>query len=303
MTLTSAAWSLDPAPDGSFYVDQIERPLEILRLSASGGIPEVLASTETYPYPAWVASPVELPGGRFLLPTLISGRPRLLLGSAGGDFSPLLETREETGPPIVRMGKDEVALMVGSRPARAVAIASVREGRIVRRFEATEGKDVAALAASPDGQSLYYVSSGTLWSIPSEGGAPRKICAGDGMAVDPNGRDLIVNLNEQEHVRLLRVSLSGGPPQEIRVKSDVPLGPFPVGPSAVSKNGKAVVGVVPLDSWFFRLAILDLTTGELKIIPINYAGDINVTGWASDDRILATATPMRAHIWRFRPTP
>ena len=53
----------------------------------------------------------------------------------------------------------------------------------------------------------------------------------------------------------------------------------------------------------WQVGILDLTTGELKIIPINYAGDINVTGWASDDRILATATPMRAHIWRFRPTP
>jgi eukaryotic-like serine/threonine-protein kinase len=303
MTLTSAAWSLDPAPDGSFYVDQIERPLETLRLSASGGTPEVLADAEAYPYPAWAASPVEFPDGRFLLPTLISGRPRLLLGVPGGNFSPLLETREETGAPTTRVGSGEVALMVGSPPARALAIASVKEGRIIRRFEATEGKDIAALAASPDGESLYYVSSGTVWSIPSKGGTPRKICAGDGMAVDPNGRDLIVNLNEQEHVRLLRVPLSGGPQQEIPVRSDVPLGPYPVGPSAVNTDGKAVVETAPLDSWFFRLAVLDLATGELRRIPFNYSGDIELTGWASDGRILATAIPMRAHIWRFRPAP
>jgi hypothetical protein len=177
----------------------------------------------------------------------------------------------------------------------------VKEGRIIRRFEATEGKEIAALAAFLDGESLYYVSSGSLWSIPSKGGTPRKISSGDGVAVDPNGKDLIINLNEQEHVRLLRVPLSGGPQQEIRVRSDIPLDPYPVGPGAVSKDGKALVGVVPPDSWFFRLAILDLATGELKRVPLNYAGDIMSSGWARDGRILVTANPIRAHIWRFRP--
>jgi hypothetical protein len=300
MTLTSAAWGLDPAPDGSLYVDQIERPLEILRFPMSGGTPEVLASTETYPYPGWVAPPVELPDGRLLLPTLISGRPRLLLGLPGGNFSLLLETQEETGAPVIKVSNDEVGLMVGCPPGRALAIASAKEGRIIRRFEATEGKDVAALAVSPDGESLYYVSSGTLWSIASRGGNPRKICAADGLAADPNGKDLIVNLNEPEHVRLVRLPLSGGPQQEIRVRSDIPLGPYPLGPSALNEHSKALVEVAPADSWFFRLAILDLATGELKMIPINYAGDIMLSGWASDGRILATADPMRAHIWRFR---
>jgi serine/threonine protein kinase len=301
MTLTSAAWSLDPGPDGSLYVDQVERPLEILRFHASGGTPEVLASTETYPYPGWIAQPVEFPDGRLLLPTLISGRPRLLLGSPGGSFSPLSETREETTTPMARVGSDEVALMVGSPPSRALAIASVKDGRIIRRFEATEGKAITALATSPDGESLYYVSSGTVWSVPSKDGTPRKICAGDGMAVDPNGKDLIVYLNEQEKVRLVRVPLSGGPQQEIQVRSGIPLSPFSLGPSAVNEYGKALVGIAPVDSWFFGVAILDLATGELKGVPLNYLGDIDIPGWASDGRILATADPMRAHLWRFRP--
>ena len=202
---------------------------------------------------------------------------------------------------MTKLANDELGLMVGSPPVRALAIASAKESRIIRRFPSTEGKEVSALAASPDGESLYYISSGTLWSIPSKGGTPRKICAGDGLAVDPNGKDLIVNLDEPEHVRLVRVPLSGGPQEEVKVGGDLPLSPFPLGPGAVNKNGKAVVGVAPRDSWFFKVAILDLTTGELNMIPINYAGDIMVTGWASDGRILVTATPMRSHIWRFSP--
>jgi hypothetical protein len=201
------------------------------------------------------------------------------------------------------VGNDNVALVVGNSQAREIALASVKEGRIIQRFEATKGKDFAALAASPDGQRLYYVSSGSVWSIPSEGGTPHRISAGDGVAVDPNGKDLIVNLNEQEHIRLMRVPLSGSPPQEIHIKGDIPLDPFPVGADAVGKNGKALVGMAPSDSWFFRLGILDLATGELKEIPVNYLGDFELICWANDGRIIATTMPMKAHIWRFRPAP
>jgi eukaryotic-like serine/threonine-protein kinase len=300
ITLTSMPWSLDVAPDGSLYIDQVDRPLEILRCSTSGGTPEVLASVATYTQ--LDAAPVEFPDGRFLLPTLVSGRPRLLLGKPGGSFVPLLETNEETAPPMAQLGNDKVALMVGSPPARALAIASVKEGRIIQRIEATEGKQIDDVASPPDGKTLYYVSSGTVWSVPSQGGSPSKICAGDGVAVDPNGRYLIVNLNEQEHVRLERVPFGGSPAQIIQVRSDLPISPIALGSNAINKDGRLLVSVAPSDSWFFRLAILDLTTGKLTRVPLNYLGDIMTPGWASDGSILASAYPMRAHIWRFRPT-
>ncbi len=300
ITLTSAPWALDAAPDGSLYVDQVNRPLEILRFPKSGGTPEVLASLEFYSQE--FAPPVEFPDGRFVLPTLISGRPRLLLGKPGGSFVPLLETNEDTAPPVARVGNDEVALMIGSPPARALAIASVKEGRILQRFAATEGKVIDALAVSPDGKSLYYVSSGSVWSIPSQGGSSRKLCAGDSMAVDPDGRDLIVSLNEREHVRLERAPLAGGPTQSIQFKGDLPVSPIPLGPHALNKDGKLLVSVAPSDSWFFGLAVLDLTTGAVARVPLNYPGDIMTPSWTSDGRILASADPMSSHIWRFRPT-
>jgi Tol biopolymer transport system component len=297
--LTSMPWSLDVASDGNLYVDQVERPLEILRLPLSGGTPEVLESVESYTQ--YNAAPVEFPDERLLLPTLISGRPRLLLGKPGGSFVPLLETNEDSAPPMAQAGDDEVALMAGTPPGRMLTIASMKEGRIIHRFEATEGKRIDAVAASPDGKSLYYVSSGTVWSVPSQGGNPRKICAGDGIAVDPSGGDLIVNLNEQHHVRLERVPLSGGPVQSLQVRSDLPISPIPLGPNSLDKNGRLLVSVAPKDSWFFRLAILNLATGKLAQVPLNYTGDIMTPGWARDGRVLTTADPIRARIWRFRP--
>ncbi|MGE5325562.1 MAG: protein kinase domain-containing protein, partial [Deltaproteobacteria bacterium] len=215
MSLTSAIWCLDEARDGSLYVDQVGRPMQLLKYPIAGGVPQVLESMENYPLIAQTEPPAEFPDGRVILPALIAGRARLLIGQPGGSFVPLLQTNEETGPPMIRVGDSQVALMVGTDAKQAVTLASVKEGRILRRFDDTEGKGVSSLAASPDGKTLYYVASGTVWSTPTDGGNPKKLCAGDGVAVDPNGKDLIVNLIEQQVVRLERVSVSGGSPQEI----------------------------------------------------------------------------------------
>ena len=301
LSLTSGIWSLDEARDGSLYVDQVDRPLQMLKYPVTGGTPEVLESVENASSAAQYEQPADFPDGRIILPALVSGRSRLLIGQPGGSFVPLLQTNEETGPPLIRVGDSKVALMVGSGSQQALTLASVKEGRILRRFEDTEGKPISALAASPNGETLYYVSAGNVWSIPSEAGSSHKLCAGDGVAVDPNGKDLIVNLIEQQHVRLERFLLPDGPPQAIQVKSEDPITPMPVGPESINRAGKMLVGVVPKDSWFFRLGILNLSTGLVTRIPLNYQADIFMSTWTSDERILSVASTIRAHIWRFKP--
>lgn len=121
------------------------------------------------------------------------------------------------------------------------------------------------------------------------------------MAVDPNERDLIVDLIGQGGVRLERVPLAGGSAKPIRLKSDLPLSPVAVQSRAINGKGDLVVSVAPKDSWFFGLGIVNLSTGKMTRIPLNYAGDIFYPDWASDGNILATAQTMSAHIWRFRP--
>jgi hypothetical protein len=301
MTLTTAPWSIDAGPDGTIYLDQVERPLEILRFPVSGGTPEVIASSETY---AEVdMQPVELPDGRFLLPSLLSGHARLLIGKPREDFSPLLDTSEETRPPAALLPNNEVAFMAGTGSDQTIVIASASQGRIIRRLRGVKGKYIDRLAASVDGKTLFYTTVGNVWAIPSADGMPRKICAGDGVAVDPNGRDLIVNLNEPAAIRLARVPISGGPGHDIRVQGDLLIGEVPLGGNGVRKDGTIVVGVASRDSpWFFSLAILDPATGKLTSIPLNYTGgDLYLSAWGSDGRILAMGRPVRAHLWRFRP--
>ncbi len=46
---------------------------------------------------------------------------------------------------------------------------------------------------------------------------------------------------------------------------------------------------------------LDPATGKLTRVPTNYTGDLFLSAWASDGRILAMGHPMRAHLCRFRP--
>jgi eukaryotic-like serine/threonine-protein kinase len=301
LTLTSASYGMDVGPDGSIYLDEVDRPDQILRFPQSGGTPDILFSGESS-FLTGRFPPVESADGQVLIATRISGRPRLLLGKPGGSFVSLLETNEETSPPLAGVGSDEAAFMVGTPPAQSVALASLKDGQILHRFNATKGKTISAVAASPDGKTLYYVSEGSVWVTRDQDAEPHRICAGFSVAADPNGRDLIVESYGLGNMSLERVPLSGGPPQPIQLRKEIPLSPRPLGPNALSADGKLVVSVQPSDSWYFRPAIVDIATGRLTQIPLNYDGDINLLSWGPDGRILASSLPMLSNIWRFRPS-
>jgi hypothetical protein len=73
-------------------------------------------------------------------------------------------------------------------------------------------------------------------------------------------------------------------------------------PRAINRKGELLVSVATRDSWFFGLAVVNLATGKMTRIPLNYVGDIFYPGWASDGSILVTTETMNAHIWGFRHT-
>lgn len=299
MALTETPWYMDVVPDGALYLDQVRRPLDILRFTAAGGTPEVLASSASY-QAEWV-QPVELADGRLLIPSRLAGHARLLAGKPQGDFVPLIETREDTLPPATRVGDDQVAFMIGSGSSQTIALASARDGRILRRLKGAAGVPVNFLAASPDGATIYYVTSGNVWAIPTTDGTPRKIHAGDGLAVDPNVREIIVNLNEKEGVRFVRVSLQDGSEKKIPLPDNLRPSFLALGGNAMDRSGKLVVSIAPPDSWFWAVSVLDLKNGSVTPIPLNYTGDISSMAWARDGRVLADGEELVAHLWRFRP--
>jgi len=299
LTLTLPPWFMDVDREGNLYLDQGDRPIEVLRFSVSGGTPEMLAgpkSASTGQFETF-----QLPDGRVVLASVVAGRSRLVAARPGGEAVPFVETKEETSLPACRVGEGEFAFLLGPPDRAVVAVASLADGRIVRRLDGVPGNKVTDLAASPDGKTLYYVASGTVWAVSTSGGQPRRIAPGDAVAADPNGRDLIVQLNETEGIRLLRVAVSGGAEQPIPFQSALRLAPVELSPNAIGKDGRVVHSVAMADSWFYGTGILDPRSGKLERVPSSFAGDLLGPGWQDDGRILSSGWPLKATLWRFRP--
>jgi len=297
LTLTSTPWFMDVDKDGSLYLDQGDYPLEVLRFSPSGGTPETLAG----PLSASRTAMLQLPDGRVVFGSVAAGRSRLKAARPGAEPVPFLATKEEATGPACLLGGEEVAFLLGPPGHAVVAVATIASGRIVRRLEGIPADQVTDLAASPDGETLYYVASGTVWAISASGGQPRRITPGIAVAPDPNGRDLIVQLVEKEGIRLSRVPVSGGVGQPIPLQSAANVAETPIGASAVGKDGRVVLTIDTPDSWFYRAGVLDPRTGKIERIPLNFTGDVLGPGWLDDGRILSSAAPLRATLWRFHP--
>lgn len=303
MTLTKPPWYMESSKDGTLYLDQVNRPHEILRFPVSGGHPEVLGSSDTYvPASAYMA-PVETSDGQFLLDTQFRGRGRLLIGKPGQDFVPVIDTDEETSSPATPLANHQVAFIVGHGSSATVVIASTIEGRIVRWLQGTKGRHLTALAASPDAKTIYFGADGYIWSIPADDGTAKKIAAGENVSVDPNGRDLVITQSVTSNPFLMKVSLETGKSELIHLANGTSLAPVPTGARAINGQEKMLINVSPPDSWFYRIALLDLRTGAVTPIKVKYAGDTFSSNWATDGNVTSVGTPLKSHIWHFRAAP
>lgn len=299
LSLTKPAWYLDTAKDGTLYLDQVERPHEILRYSAGGEQPEVLGSSDTYVPAGQYMDPVETADGRFLLDTEFAGKGRLLIGGPRQDFVPLIDTNDETSSPATSLANDEVAFVLGSGNNSMVVIASTAEGRVIRWLQGTKGRHITGLAASPDFKTIYFGADGYVWSIPSADGSPQKIAAGENVSADPNGKDLVITNNVATSPILNRVGIDGGKVESVHIAKDLELAPVPTGGHSI-RQGKMLVTTSPSDSWFYRVAILDLQTGKITPIKVSYPGDTLSGNWAADGRVISVGLPLKSRVWRFR---
>ena len=269
-TLTAPVYSLDTGADGGIYLDQLDRPVEVIRFPAEGGHVERIASvlkTATNDFAA-------LPDGRAVWMEFVSGKTRLMLGEAGKEPVPFVNTTEETTGPLAAVGTSEVAFLIGPQPRHTIGIASLSSGRITSRIEFAKGS-ITEIAASPDGNVLYCAAGGDIWAVPRQpsahGGEPRRIRAGNFVTVEPDGQAIAVELREPPNTRLIRVPLKAGvpsgPEQEIPLAGPLKLG-FGIDPGAV-RNGRLVApGSTPTCYW--PPAIFDLATGKSERIPLDY---------------------------------
>jgi hypothetical protein len=286
--------------DGTIFVDQQNNTLEVLKIGPSGGPVQHIAKAEAY---LLKSHTVELLDGRVIVPSLVSGRPRLMLTKTNKVTVPLVDTSEETSGPISVLGDDLVAFLLGSGPAQTIAVASLRDRRILRKISVPNAGSIAQLAASADGATLYYIADNAVWALSSAGGEPRKIAAATSMAVDPRGREIILQrIGPNSSVRLFRLPVSGGSEEEIKIGADVRMGGVPLAANAINKDGQILVTTaLNANTWYWQVSVFDPKTGEAKHVPTDFAGDILYAGWTSDGQILATGLNTEGSIWRFRP--
>jgi hypothetical protein len=234
------------------------------------------------------------------VPAMLAGHSRIMRAAAGREPTTLVDTEEDTSGPLTRAGEANVAFMAGPPAERSIAIATIEDGRIVRRLRIPH-HTVESLASAPDGRTLYYGAGGAVWAIPAEGGEARRIAAGDAAIAAPDGRDLIVKLNEKGGSRLVRIAAAGGDPQPMPFGGGLRLTATPLSPAAVAKDGRILVQVAAVDSWFWHAAILDPLSGRTTRIPLQYEGDLFFPGWDRQGRVLALGIGLKGSLWRFQP--
>jgi DNA-binding beta-propeller fold protein YncE len=289
---------VDFGSDGSLYVDAGLRPAQLMRYSPADH------KVESRPLAYYSGAPgtaVALADGRAAVAVPAGAGFRVMVISPGKDATPFMGTDEETNAPVAMLGADRVMLIIGTGQKQALAITSMQTGQVLKRFA---GLAPSSIAGSPDGKTLYFAdTSRFIWSMPADGSEKRtKIRGGDAVAIDPHGKYLIVAFNDKTKTRLFRVPLDGTKEEEIEVHGDLHVSSFgSISANAVGPDGRIVLSVVPKNSWFWPLAILDPKTGKLEVLPPGDQYDMG-GGWTSDGHIVYLAHPVTSTLWRMRPT-
>jgi hypothetical protein len=296
VTTTSTPWYIDTAADGSLYMDQMDRPVDILQFPVSGGVPQRLSGSSQES----LRGLVFLPDGRLLIPGPAGGREGLLLVQPGRESVPLLDTESQTEPPVALAAPDQVVLTLRHDGRREIGVASLSARRLLRRVQVPQSL-VQSVAISRDGNEAYYAADREIWAIRFDGGTPRRICSGDSFAMYPSGDSMLVQLIEAERTRLVRVPLAGGQSQEVPVRSGYGISSEPLAPNAIASDGRIAISIVPSDSWFYGAGVLDPSSGIVKPIPVQLTADYFIVGWGGNGQIVAMAMEARCTIWRFEP--
>jgi hypothetical protein len=267
------------------------RGTEIVRADIRDGAAERLITRPTHQGGA----AIELPDGRILLAMSFVVGGEILIAPPGREPYRLVQSDDRTRAPMTVLPDGRVALMIGSGSPPDIAIVAPDTGRVLTRLKSPAA--VSSLASSPDGRTLYYAAGGMISAFSLDGGVPKDICPGDSMAVDPATGDLIVKLEENERIRLMRCPSAGGRSQEIPVRGKVRMASR-LSPHSI-RNGRLLLPVGAADSWYWSIGVLDLATGTIEKVKINYQTDFHYATWTPDGKVLGTGFGVGAALWKF----
>ncbi len=289
-TVTGDVWDLDVAANGAVDVNVADRPGEVVRFAPGGA---EIARLARFPRAILSKMVVALPDGRDVIDARVSGRMRLMVMAQGKNPEPLLKTQEESAAPMTAVAGNRIAFAVGPEPRETIALADTATGRISGRISPGKGV-IQTLAASADGETLYFTASGSVWSVASAGGEPRRICPGLWVLVHPAG-SLIVARNDGTQVRLFEVDMENGTERAIAVNSGTRFQSM----GGIRADGMLAAALLPIDSWFLQLGLVDLTSGRTTHLPGDGSSEVVSAAWTRDGQIVALRVGINATIWTF----
>jgi hypothetical protein len=124
----NAVWGIDAGRDGSVYFDYMIRARSVLQFdSAAKAVSETVVALEG-------STLLPLDAGSFLIDRFEGGKRYLKVFRVGVGERSLLESSEESSSPAAKVGPGSVAFLLDPQKEPRIAIATLREGRIVKRF-------------------------------------------------------------------------------------------------------------------------------------------------------------------------
>jgi hypothetical protein len=290
LSTTSRIASLDGGPDGSIYVDQIDRNCVWLRYD-----PRTRQSERHELNHRCGNRILPLADGR-VLDNTNDGTRRVLVLQPGEPPRRFLQVDQPTADPAP-LGNDRVLVRFGAN-LDTLLVASIATGRIMARIPWFP--DVARYTGSPDGKLIYYSRGGVIWEMPVTGGESRRIRDGDIAALDPTGRYLVIEVNAADRVRLFHVPLDGTPEREIPLRGPLRFSPEALNLNAIAPDGRILFTAVSASLWHWQAAILDPRTGAVEVLPGGEHADTEAS-WTSDGRVWVVGDDLESTMWRYRP--
>jgi hypothetical protein len=290
-------WGIDAGRDGSVYFDYMIRPMSVLQFDATAkAVSETVVTIDGGMLP--------LDAGSFLFDRFEAGKRHLKVFRADVGSRNLLESSEESSMPAARVGPGSVAFLLDPEEDPRIAIATLREGRIIKRFS-FDASSVRSIAATPDGDKLYYCDHGQVWWIDmkDENAKPVSVTGGDSIAIDAAGKYLYIKRLQNGQRELVRMPLTGGHSETLAIPREYTISDDELSPMAADSSGRILFEVDSADSWYERVAIIDPSKKTFAVIPTAFSGDVWMPGWVSDGRIAAVGARLDSTLWRYKPSP
>jgi Tol biopolymer transport system component len=291
-------WGINAAHDGSVYFDYMIRPTSVLQFdSAAKAVSETVVTIDG-------SGLLPLDAGSFLFDRFEGGKRHLKVFRADVGSRNLLESSEESSSPATRVGAGSVAFVLDPTNVPRIAIATLREGRIVKQFT-FDAASVESIAATPDGAKLYYCDHGQVWWISTkdtETTKPVLVTEGDSVAIDPVGKYLYIKRMQKGQRELVRMPLTGGQAEALAIPSEYTISDDELSPAAADAAGRILFEVDSADSWYERVAVIDTSRKTFSVISTGFSGDVWMPGWQSDGRVAAVGVRLDSTLWRYQPS-